>query len=289
MRKLLERLYNLLLTENSGEITTQKWVYNALTAEERNNFTTIIDKDFIYSIIDASWFIEDVCKKFHQTYNDKGNEFMFLTTIHYVKNGFGFSNYGNVFCHATKYNNPANYEQDCKYNHFVVEAEKSPKGLSAKNIILLDSRLDNPVNDELDEIIADATMETFRDNAVRKLRIIEENKKAAAERAKKIALRDKAITELVGKYEKEVIEEWNHHGGYKKYEFWFEQEIDKDTFVKFLELLNLPTVAKPCYAPISPEKVEFYPITKGWPMGMNPYGLPPKQGWSYKWMGEWDD
>ena len=292
MLKLLERLFNLLVDEAHPTNVIQEWVYKSLTDEERKTFTTPINKDFVQHILNASWFERDICEAFHKSYCEKGNSFMFLTTIDYVKNGFGFSNYGNVFCHATKYSNPENYEKDCKYRHFVVEATTTPKGTSAKRILLLDDLLDNPVDDELAKMISDASMGAFKENALQKLRITEENKRFYAERAKKIALRDKAISELVGDYEKEVVDEWDHRGGLKKYNFWFEREIDKDTFIKFLDLLELPTKAKPLDAPICPEKVEFEPIRRnypGWPYRPNLYNLPPQQGWRYFWMGEWDD
>ena len=230
---------------------------------------TVTQEDIDEIIENKEYYINDFL-----WYNFSKTPNMELSKIKYIKNGFGFTTY-NVFCHASKFEFSSEFEATCKEDKlFLVTYEKGAKGKTASKIQLFEL-----LNDEDLEFIR-GKMEIYAKDHFDTIA----NRDAINDYCRKLReAKEREIFELVGNYKKEVISEFDSYGGLKKYNFWFEREIDKDTFIKFLELLDLVTKAKPLEAPISPELVEFYPITKSF------VGLPSKQGWYYHWHGEWDD
>ena len=71
-----------------------------------------------------------------------------------------------------------------------------------------------------------------------------------------------------------VLDERSSYGGKKEYKFLFSTPVDKETFIKFLDIEGLVTEAHKIDAPICQETVEFYPIVGGW---------------RYKWLGSYTD
>lgn len=159
----------------------------------------------------------------------------------------------------------------------VVKYHETDRGLTASWFCPL------PLIDEKTKIIIEeaqrkATLEREMVEAWREAQAKAEAErlaKAEAEAKAKAERIERKIKSLVGEYKEVVKENTSYYGGSKYLEFIFLQKnIDKETFKEFLSLKDLVVEAKPCYYPISPEKVEFYPINNGW---------------VYKWQGEWSD
>lgn len=191
-----------------------------------------------------------------------------LERIHFVRDGFGFSEGRQSFCHASKMVGveQQDFEKFCKNDYlFIIHSYKTEKGLKASWFCPI-----NYINDKtvalLKPIVGQAIIKCFEDKAIYDARQVEAERAATQKEA--------ALEAIVGKYRQVVLEERNNYGGKREYKFLFEKNVDKDTFVQFLDLFGLRTEAERINAPISQEEVVIRPIVGGW---------------YYKWLGSYTD
>lgn len=193
---------------------------------------------------------------------------LYLSTIRYSKNGFGFGN--DVFCHAKRMvGTTEDFEALCKQNrYFIIHPQEGDKGLWATWFCPVEL-IDNKTRDLVKSAILEALKEEMTD--VCRQRYWQEER-AKAERARAAALAALGISS----YEKIVHDERSSYGGHKKYTYIFPSPVTRETFVEFLKLNYLVVEAKECHMPICHEEVHFTSLDGG-------------LTWSYEWSGEWTD
>lgn len=187
-----------------------------------------------------------------------------IVSIRYKRDNFGFSEGYPTYC--PEYNLKGNtegysLETLCGTNKFFICSYENEKGRKAKWFCAL-----RDLNEKFQEWLEPYVLEALISSALK----IEQEKFYKKREEEK----EKLLESLGGTYQQVVIDERDSYGGKKEYKFLFSNPVDKETFVKFLNLKGLVTEAHKIDAPICQETVEFYPIVGGW---------------RYKWLGSYTD
>lgn len=208
---------------------------------------------------------EDMISKISSSLASKTD--LYLSTIRYSKNGFGFGN--DIFCHVKRMvGTTEDFEVLCNQNrHFIIHPQEGDKGWWATWFCPVEL-----IDDKTKDIVKSAILEALKDEMtdVCRQRYWQEER-AKAERAKAAALAALGIAS----YEKIIHDERSSYGGHKKYTYIFPTPVTRETFVEFLKLNHLVVEAKECNLPICHEDVHYSSLD----------GL----RWSYEWSGEWTD
>lgn len=193
-----------------------------------------------------------------------------LTYINYKKNGFGFSQGRPSFCHASKLvGTSENFEELCKNDTvFIIHSYDEVKGRRASwfcPVDLMNEKTEGIVLPSVEKAVIRICFEKAVDEHYEVERQREEQ-----EKQKKLAALG------IHQVQKIVLDERSSYGGRKEYKFLFPTPIDKETFIKFLEIEGLATEVQvhKIDAPICQETVAYYPTVGGW---------------KYKWLGSYTD
>lgn len=261
MFKKLMKLIEKAVTSLEGKEFTLP-IYPSIENSQKVNFS--IDKKYCLldrTILEIGWIVPDILM-------DETDGTYQLTYINYKKNGFGFSQGRPSFCHASKLvGTSENFEELCKNNTvFIIHSYDETKGRRASWFCpadLMNEKTEGIVLPYVEKAVIRICFEKAVDEYY-------EAKRLSEEQAKK----EKLATLGINQVQKIVLDERSSYGGKKEYKFLFSTPVDKETFIKFLDIEGLVTEAHKIDAPICQETVEFYPIVGGW---------------RYKWLGSYTD
>ena len=198
-----------------------------------------------------------------------------IEKINYVKNGFGFSEKTNHFCHTKSGRFCAPLEQMDKDTMYLIHFVLTDKGVSAKWFIPIDTKAGAEEVQKSLRVILDKVLDRMiQDEDKRQERLARE---AAKEVAKKTTLKEMGINEY------QIISERRNYCGYRMcYEriYRFEKEIDRDTFIKFLAVIGERTEAKDLHS-FDPEEVNI--------RSCRYYSADTSAEWKYEWKQGYND
>ena len=258
MKKIFNLIHNSILALAGKEfnLPINDWETNAPLV----NFV-ITEKYCNIKVIEIDNMLSEIL-----TEQTKG-EYQY-TYVNYKRDGFGFSQGYPSFCHTSKIvGTTESLEELCKNNTlFIIHSVNTEKGRKATWLCPIDL-IDSKTEELLYPYIQKAIIEVYRRKAIDDC-YAEKERLAALEH-------EKALKELgIDSVKKVVINDWYNN---KKYEYHFDKNIDRDTFIKFLTLEGEVVKAKPCYLPISPETVDFHQCWND------------PNTWVYHWLGECTD